>query len=105
MPESMQVPAIATTGTPLCVQHAFEVQGTGARSGWHTDALAEIGKMQHRAEHLAVEGRTDVRVGGVTNTQDAADVQQLDRVARLKFARQGGRNSHEVLCDDRVRRQ
>ncbi len=45
------------------------------------DALAQEGKGEHRAEHLALERRAEVRVGRVADPQHAAHVEQVDDVA------------------------
>jgi hypothetical protein len=45
------------------------------------DPVAEVGKGQHRAEHLGAKGRTDVGVGRGAAAQDAAEVEHVDHVA------------------------
>lgn len=45
----------------------------------HADAFTEIGKVQHSAQDFTVEWRTDIRVGGITNSKDATYVQDLNR--------------------------
>jgi hypothetical protein len=56
----MQVPAIATT----------------------------VGEVQHGAQDLAVERRSDVGVCRVADTEHAADVEDLDRIADVERLRQ-----------------
>ena len=55
-----------------------------ARPRRYTDAFAEVQEAQDGAEYLAVERRTDVRIRGVADAEHAANIQDLDRVARLQ---------------------
>ena len=54
--------------------------------------------MQYGAEHFAVEGWADIRIGGVANTEHAADVEQLDRVAHSELRRQMSRVAAQRLA-------
>ena len=47
----------------------------------HTDTLTQVGEVQDRTEHFAVERRTDVRVRRVAQAHHATDVEELDSVA------------------------
>ena len=82
LPASMQVPASATTGTPFVVERGVVVELAHADARGHADALAEIGEVQHRAEHAAVEGPALVGIHRVADAEHAAHVQHLDDVAR-----------------------
>ena len=59
--------------------------------------------MQHRAQHLAVEWRPDVRVRRIAEAQDAADVQQLYVVTDLEMLRQvPGITAQSVAVSERT---
>ena len=58
---------------------------TGA--GRYTDTLAKVRKVQHGSQHFAVEGSANIRIGRITNSQHTADIQQLNRITRLKRCR------------------
>src|SRR6185312_13201299 len=49
----------------------------------HTDALAEIRKVQRHSEHPAVEGLALVRIDRVADPEHAADVEHLDDIPGL----------------------
>jgi hypothetical protein len=59
------------------IEVAAPTERRGADPRRHADPLAEIGKMQHRAQHLAVERLADFRVHGVADAEHPADVQDL----------------------------
>ena len=60
--------------------------GSGARRD--TNALAQVRKVQHRAQYLAVERWTNIRVRRVTNPEHATDIQELYRVTGIQACRQ-----------------
>src|SRR6185295_10844406 len=59
----------------------IELAVTNARR--HADTLAEIRKIQHAADHAAVEGFALVGIHRVAHTEHAADVEHLQDVAGL----------------------
>ena len=52
--------------------------------GGHTDALAQIGKVERDAQHPAVERLAFFRIDRVAHAEHAADVEHLDDVAGLQ---------------------
>ena len=70
-------------GHAMRVERCIEIQLPIAGASRYADALAQIGEVQHHTKHAAVEGLALVRVGGVANTEHAADIQHLDHIARL----------------------
>ena len=104
LPASMQVPASATTGTPRAFKRRVVVQRLVADLGRYADALAEIGKGQHGAQYLAVEGLALVLRRRIADAEHAADVQHLNDVAGLRASRECGPSSRTAPCDVRARR-
>ena len=84
LPEFMQVPARATTGTPPQFQSGSGVQWIAAHPGRDAHALAEIGELENHPEHTRIEGLSQRCVDGVAYSQHAAHVEDLHDVARAR---------------------
>ena len=103
LPESMQVPASATTGTPRVSRRGRGIELGRAHARRDADALAEVREMQHRAEHLAVERLADIRVGGIADAEHAADVQELhDRADLERFGKMSGVAEQRLAVAERA---
>ena len=84
-PESMHVPATATTRNALRVEFgAFRKLGTADARG-HTDALAEVREVEDGAENSAIEGLAAFRIGGIralARAEHPTEIEELEIIAR-----------------------
>ena len=61
----------------LGVQESREVQRLAADPRRHADPLAQVGEVEHRPQHLALERRPQVRVHRVADAHHSAHVEQV----------------------------
>ncbi len=69
----------------LCFERCILVQLGQTDSRGNADAFAEVGKLQHGSEYFTVERCADIRIGGIADTDDAADIEKLNFIARLEL--------------------
>jgi hypothetical protein len=81
----------------LGVQRGREVELLGAGARRHADAFAEVGEVEHRAEHARLEGLAEARVDRVAHADHAAHVEDLQHVARGHLLGQVARIAEQRL--------
>ena len=98
LPEFMQVPAIATIGTPCVSSGTSRLSGSVETRAGTPTRCAEIREVEHAAEHAAVERLAVRRIDRVADADHAAEVQQLHDVAGLQLGRQVARVAEQRLA-------
>ena len=82
LPQFMQLPTMATTGMPLRSSTGASGSGSPPIRAGRPMRSPSTGKVEHRAEDLAVEGLPEVGIHRIADSQHAAEVEQMDDVAR-----------------------
>ncbi len=80
------------------IQRDVRIERPVARARRDADALRQIRKVKHRAQHFAVERRADFRVRRITDAQHAADVEDLHDGTDFQGFRQVTRVAEQGLA-------